>query len=574
MSGTIAAITAARKGLKTALIQNRPVLGGNASSEIRMHICGADNHAQRPNARETGILEEMLLENKYRNPANSFEVFDLILWEKAHYQSNLDLYLNAQMVNASRTNDRIEFVDVDQLTNEKQYRFYGDYFVDATGDGTLGALVGAEYRSGREAESEFHEPYAPKKADNHTMGSSIQFTAKDMGHPVPFTKPSWAYTYHESDLAGRDHSDITAGYWWIELGGSDGLDTISDAENIRDELLKVALGIWDHIKNDGDHGASNYALDWIGFLPGKRESRRFIGDYTLTANDILENTSFGDAIAYGGWPMDLHAVGGIAASSDDPTTYYKFKDVYQIPYRCLYSRNIDNLFLGGRLISTTHIAFGSTRVMGTCSVIGQAIGLATWLAERYSLTPRKVGKRKIQELQQEALKEDLYIPRVINEDPLDLARSATVSASSLTSSRTAASAVINGTARTVADKLNYWESATDGEEWIDLDLSRAASIRELNIRFDSNLSREIMPSLLTSRMALQEKRVQSTLVKDFTVQFFDKEKIVKEVSVRDNYMRNYWLRLEEPVLSDKVHIMLHSTNGDKHHRIFEIRCYE
>ncbi|MUH60123.1 FAD-dependent oxidoreductase [Bifidobacterium sp. GSD1FS] len=308
-------------------------------------------------------------------------------------------------------------------------------------------------------------------------------------------------------------------------------------------------------------------MHWIGFLPGKRESRRFIGDYTLTANDILENTSFGDAIAYGGWPMDLHAVGGIAASSDDPTTYYKFKDVYQIPYRCLYSRNIDNLFLGGRLISTTHIAFGSTRVMGTCSVIGQAIGLATWLAERYSLTPRKVGKRKIQELQQEALKEDLYIPRVINEDPLDLARSATVSASSSTSSRTAASAVINGTARTVADKLNYWESATDGEEWIDLDLSRAASIRELNIRFDSNLSREIMPSLLTSRMALQEKRVQSTLVKDFTVQFFDKEKIVKEVSVRDNYMRNYWLRLEEPVLSDKVHIMLHSTNGDKHHRI-------
>lgn len=574
MSGTIAAITAARNGVRVALVQDRPVLGGNASSEIKMHITGADHHASRPNARETGIIEEILLENKKRNPANSFEVFDLILWEKAHFQQNLDLYLNAQMTDVTMSDSLIESVIVDQTTTGRRYRISAQRFVDASGDGTLGYLAGAEYRKGRESQAEFNERLAPLAADDYVMGSSIQFTTKDMGHPVPFVKPTWAYTYTEEQLTGRDHSDIKAGYWWIEVGGSGGLDTITNAEDIRDELLKVALGVWDHIKNQGDHGAANRALDWIGFLPGKRESRRFIGDYTLTANDILENHRFDDAVAYGGWPMDVHTVGGIQAGNDDPTVYHTFKDVYQIPYRCLYSRNISNLFIAGRLISTTHMAFGSTRVMATCSVIGQAIGIAAAKSIATGLTPRETGRQHIHEIQQEELKEDLYIPHISNQDPDDHAREAYVSSSSSSSPAATAVNVVDGVSRTVDGIPHYWESETsDDGEWIRFDFKEPALIRRINIRFDSNLCQEIMPSLHEGRMNLQDVDVQHTLVKDFDISLHHNGAAIARIPVTGNYLRNYWADFGKAHKCDSLQINLHSTNGDNRFRIFEIRCY-
>ena len=233
---------------------------------------------------------------------------------------------------------------------------------------------------GREDSRAFGEPHAAAKADRYVMGSSILFTAKDMGHPVPFIKPEWAYTFTEEQLKHRAHTEITSGYWWIELSGL--LDPVSDAETIRDELLKVLYGVWDHIKNQPGHHAENYALDWVGFLPGKRESRRLTGDYVLTENDVAASRIFPDTVAYGGWNMDVHVPGGILSEESAPTTYYKFDDVYAIPYRCLYSENIENLFLAGRAISVSHIAFGSTRVMGTCAVVGQAVGTAAALAMR------------------------------------------------------------------------------------------------------------------------------------------------------------------------------------------------
>ena len=538
-----------------------------------MHICGADNHAHRSNARETGLLEEILLENKHRNPSNSFDVFDLVLWEKAYYQENLDLYLNSQMTDVEMDGSKIKSVSVDQLTNETRYRFVSRLFVDASGDGTLGYLAGADYRTGRESNGEFGEKFAPPIADDYVMGSSIQFTTKDMGRPVPFVKPDWAYTYSEEDLTGRDHSNITSGYWWIEVGGDEKLNTITDAEEIRDELLKVALGIWDHIKNGGDHGAQNYALDWIGFLPGKRESRRFEGDYILTANDILENKSFEDAIAYGGWPMDVHVVGGINASLDEPTTYYHFDDVYQIPYRCLYSKNISNLFLAGRLISASHMAFGSTRVMATCSVIGQAVGLAASIAIREGLTPRATGEEHIKELQQTALSEDLYVPGLRNLDENDLARGARVTASSCSSESTPAGNVVNGVARTVQSETNFWESASDQPEWLAVSLETTKPVSKVNIKFDSNLSQEIMPSLLESRMVLEDEYVQHTLEKDFDVCLLLNGREVARQSIRENYLRNNWIEFEGARECDEIRIDLLKTNGDSRHRIFEIRCY-
>ena len=372
LSGLCAAIAAARHGAKTALVQNRPMLGGNASSEIRMHICGADHHMSRPNARETGILEELLLEHKRRNPTNNYSIFDTILWEKAAFCPGLTLYLNACVDEAETQSGRILSVSAFQQTTETRLRLSAPLFVDASGDGTLGALAGADFVVGRESRDTYGERHAPLVADHCTMGSSLMFQARDVGRPVPFFRPPWANQYTEHDLRHREHADVSSGYWWIELGGGR-YETIADAEILRDELLKAVYGMWDHIKNGGDHGAENMDLEWVGILPGKRESRRFLGDYVLTEQDCQEGRIFEDAVAYGGWPMDVHTVEGFLNDADEPTVYLHLPQVYTIPYRCLYSRNISNLFLCGRIISASHMAFASARVMATCAVGGLSL---------------------------------------------------------------------------------------------------------------------------------------------------------------------------------------------------------
>ncbi|MDF2485315.1 MAG: dependent oxidoreductase, partial [Herbinix sp.] len=369
MSGICAAIAAAREGIETALIHNRPVLGGNASSEIRMHICGASCHDAKENSRESGIIEELLLENKRRNPLHSYPIFDSILWEKVRFQKNLTLYLNSHMTKVITEGNRIQSILVEQITTERSFELFGDLFMDATGDGTLGFLAGAEFMTGTEARDTFGEEHAPVKGSPYVMGSTLMFKAKKMEQKVPFIKPFWANTYTEEDLALRDHSNINSGYWWIEIGGVTE-DTIKDGELIRDRLLKAVYGIWDHIKNSGKHDADYLDLEWIGFLPCKRESRRLVGDYVLKEDDCLSERRFEDAVAYGGWPIDVHTPGGLEANHEEPTVYLRMMDVFTIPYRCLYSKNIDNLFLGGRIISCSHMAFASTRVMGTCAVVG------------------------------------------------------------------------------------------------------------------------------------------------------------------------------------------------------------
>ena len=263
----------------------------------------------RENARETGILEEILLENKRRNPEMNYPVFDAVLWEKVKFQENLTVFLNTYVDGVLMDENKIQGVTAVQETTEKKYELTAGLFLDSTGDGTLGYLAGARYRSGREAKSEYGESLAPEQADHVTMGNSLMFQARDIGHPVKFVKPDWAYQFTEEQMKNREHGLITSGYWWIELGGGK-LDTITDAEELRDELLKTVYGVWDHIKNGGDHGAENYDLTWVGMLPGKRESRRLMGDYVLKQQDIDDGRIFEDAVAYGGWPMDIHTAEG------------------------------------------------------------------------------------------------------------------------------------------------------------------------------------------------------------------------------------------------------------------------
>lgn len=592
MSGICAAIASARGGARTALIQNRSVLGGNASSEIRMHIVGASCHNSKPDMMETGILLELLLENKRRNPYHTFPVWDTILWEKVRWQEGLDLYLNTCLETAETENGSILSIRCYQNTTETMHTFSAKIFVDATGHGTLGVLAGADSRMGSEGKAEFGEPGAPDKPNTDTMGNSLMFQAVDRGEPVEFVCPHWAYHFTEEDLRYRTHVDkvtsiddptgnqknlpdfynLDSGYWWIELGGQYA-DIIEDAETIRDELTRCVYGVWDHIKNVGDHGAENYDLSWVGFIPGYRESRRLEGKYILIEHDVRGSRIFDDAVAYGGWPMDEHVCGGILDFDKLPSRVFSFDGSYTIPYRCYCSKNVENLMMAGRDISVSKMAFGSVRVMGTCAVGGQAVGTAAAMAVSRGVTPAKLAE-DITALQQQLLKNDCYIPGFAGCDPADKARRARVSASSALPGREAAN-VLNGIARKVADAENCWESAplADGLQSLTLTLPSVEKLTELRLTFDPNLSREIMPSITATVRNRQCKGMPDELVRDYDVIFTKAGEQVFRKEIRGNYQRLNIISLPETIEADELTIVVHATHGHPSARIFEVRLY-
>lgn len=599
LSGMCAAIAAARHGAKTALIQNRSMLGGNASSEIRMHIVGANCHNSKLNMVETGILEEILLENKRRNLYHMFPVWDTIMWEKVRFQENLDLYLNACMETAEVEDGTIHAVQCYQSTTETMFTFRADIFVDATGHGTLGVLAGATSRIGSEGKAEFNEPNAPDVPNDDTMGNTLMFQAVDRGKPVEFIKPEWAYRFSEEDLKHRTHIDqvyslsdmgtptdfvagedknlpefynLDSGYWWIELGGQYD-DIIAQSEEIRDELTKCVYGVWDHIKNVGDHGAQNYDLEWVGFIPGYRESRRLEGDYILNERDVRENRVFEDAVAYGGWPMDEHIRCGIMDFDKLPSRIFNFDGAYTIPYRSYCSKDVKNLMMAGRNISASKMAFGTTRVMGTCAIGGQAVGTAAAMAVQYGIAPSEVSGH-MNELQQALLKDDCYIPGFANRDPDDLARTAMVSCSSEMPSKAAAN-VINGVARTEDAQENVWESKplTQGEAWIRLDLAETAPVRQIRLTFDPNLSREIMPSITATVRGRQCEGMPDELVKDYAVTLKKGDAVVFEKQITGNYQRLNVIDLPEAISADSLMVSVQATHDYPAARIYEIRIY-
>jgi len=414
VAGTVAAIAAARRGLKTVLVQNRPVLGGPSSSECSCNsdgacINGAQEYVNR-NARECGILEEMKLEAYYRR-ANGWEQhWSLVLREWAEREPNLTLLLNTEAYEVTMDGRRITSVTARTLGSETTHRIIAPIYLDCSGDSFLGAAAGADFRMGREGRDEFGESLAPEKADKKTMGSSIAFRAIDLGHPVPFAAPPWARKITgDDDLPYRVHTNPKQGYWWLEYGGE--LDTIADNEKIYHTLLSILYGVWDHVKNGGEHGAVNYAINWVSAIPGKRESRRLIGDYILNQNDLTGHPDFPDTVAYGGWPIDIHPPEGVFGKGHpgSPPPFI-FPGTYPIPFRCLYSRNVDNLLMAGRNISVTHVALGSTRVMATCAVCAQAVAAAAVLMRKYGISPREVGERHIRELQTLLAEDDSVLP--------------------------------------------------------------------------------------------------------------------------------------------------------------------
>lgn len=413
MAGLCAAIAAARHGSKVVLMHERPVLGGNASSEIRMWICGARGE----NNRETGILEEIMLENFYRNPTKNYYIWDSVLYEFVLREANITLLLNCTCMDAGTSHVRcpygrdihIDFVTGYQMTTQTFFDVYAGYYADCSGDSILAPLTGAEYRIGRESKAEYGEETHVLEADRMTMGMSCLIQGRETSKYVSFKAPSWRKKLTEKHFENRNPNIYapSENFWYLELGGD--RDTIHDTEEIARELIPLAFGTWDYIKNSGNLKADNWELEFLGFLPGKRESRRLTGEYTITQKDISDNHIFEDAVAFGGWPLDDHFPAGFYHRGI-PNTSIGTPAPYCIPYRTLYSKNVDNLFFAGRNISMTHMAMSSIRVMGTCALMGQAVGTAANIAASCSLPPHGVYEEKLDELQENLLCDDFFIP--------------------------------------------------------------------------------------------------------------------------------------------------------------------
>ncbi|UIJ58137.1 FAD-dependent oxidoreductase [Amycolatopsis acidiphila] len=433
MAGTCCAITAARAGAKVVLVQDRPVLGGNASSEVRLYVCGATylGHGNNRWSREGGVIDEILVENTFRNPEGNPVIFDTILLEKVVDEPNITLLLNTIVHGVNKEGSRILSVEAFCSQNQMQYQISAPLFCDSSGDGILATLAGAAFRMGAEAADEFGEGFAPSEEYGALLGHSIYFYTKDVGRPVKFLAPSFALDDVTTISQHRSFSTSENGcqLWWIEYGGR--LDTVHDTEEIKWELWKVVYGVWNHLKNSGKFPeAENLTLEWVGLIPGKRESRRFEGHYMLRQKDIVEQVEHEDAVAFGGHPIDLHPADGVF--SEHPGAKLIFPPgIFQIPYRCLISRSVSNLFLAGRLISASHVAFAATRVMATCAHGGQAVGMAAALCARDGLEPVELlSVPRIGELRRELLKTGQHVPGVPLRDSQDLATYARVAASS------------------------------------------------------------------------------------------------------------------------------------------------
>lgn len=605
LSGMCAAISAAREGIKVVLIQDRPMFGGNCSSEIRMWVRGAKGECNR----ETGIISELEEENIYRNPNLQFSLWDGVMWGKVTSEKNIEVIMNCSVCDADTDgNGSITRVVGWQLTTYTWHTVYAKYFADCSGDSVLAPVVGALFRVGREAHSEFNEAMGHEKADLKTMGMSCLLQAVETDHKVEFIPPKWAYVYeNDEDFGGdgvkvkeqdadflakrnasaylstggsvtdidvktvvnmsRPHSPGTSGtnLWWLELGGE--YDSIHDAEKLRDELIKIAYGIWDHIKNHGNHGADNWELEWVGCLPGKRESRRYVGRYILTENDVEAGGKFKDTIAYGGWPMDDHSPAGFYSfkEKNPPSKLYPAPSPYGIPYRSLYSANIKNLFFAGRNISATHAAMSSTRVMATCSLLGQAMGTAAAICVNENLTPDGVYEEKLEELQGKLMDAGCYLPGFVRNIP-ELSKSAKLNLSDADREL-----LFNGCERPDEEgKINY-VSLNKGDS-ITFDFGKETELHELRVLFDLDYSRKsvsankkmrVFAMRLHTGKDFKPMTVAAPIVKDFEV-YADGKKVFAD---DDNYLSLRRISLDG-VKAKTLEVRFNETHGSEKVHVF------
>lgn len=390
IAGCAAAITSAEQGLNVALIHDRPVLGGNASSEIRVHTLGITWYYNR-------ILKLINTEH-YPNGSPEAKMDDIKRHKNIEKYQNIKLFLNWRAYTTNTNNDSITSVDARHTSTGETKRFTAPLFVDCTGDGWIGYWAGAEYMYGREDSLKYNENWklhgelwSPAKPDNRVMGSSVLWRSVDAGRPVDFPKVPWAM-----DVA-KTHAAIN-GEWYWEFTRDD-LHQIDDAEKIRDHMLKAIYGSFYNAKQKPEN--ANLKLEWVSYLVGKRESRRLTGDYIYTFSDVKQMKEFTDSVVKEKRAVDVHYQQDLVDSTKpdflSEALFYEI-DHYYIPYRCLYSKNIKNLFMAGRCFSCSHIGLGGPRVMNTTGQMGAAVGYAASLCTEYKASPRDIYNNYPEEL--------------------------------------------------------------------------------------------------------------------------------------------------------------------------------
>jgi len=591
ITGVCCALAAARLGARVILCQDRSVLGGNASSEVRMHIVGATGldggETMQDELREGGIIEELRLDLAVHNPQRSPALMDLLLYDKCRREPNLTLYLNTTVVSAVVENEIIREVRAERPSTEDAFIIRAQTFVDCTGDGRLGIEAGAPFMRGRESKAQFGESLAQDEADTKTLGSSIMFQARKHDRPMPFAAPPWARRFAADDFKLRPYGQsgfdlgLEYGYWWIEWGGC--LDTLKDNERIRDELLAITLGVWDFVKNHSDIDASHWALEWIGFVPGKRESRRFIGQHILTEGDLLASRAFPDAIAYGGWPIDTHPPEGVDAPHLPPCTQHHLPYLYDIPLRCCVSTGPRNLMFAGRNLSATHIAFASTRVMATCAVIGQGVGTAAALALRQNVLPADIAgdEELVHAVQQQLLRDDCYLIGVSNNDPRDLVRTAAAITASSSQVGTNPENIRSGHTRIVTklppDRqqpgLHRWMSG-ELPATLEIRWNAPVSLREVVLVFDTGLHRLLTLSQAdgyTQKMLWGSPQPETVRDYELSVETPTGWQLIETAQNNHQRLRRHFLR--ETMITTALRIHITATNGLDHARVVEVRAY-
>ena len=433
VAGMCAAVAAARNGVRTALVNDRPILGGNNSSEIRVHLGGSSELTPYKS------LGRMIREFGHSKPGNAMPASNYEDEKKDSFiaaEPLVTLYPSYKAIGVEKNGEDITKVLIKNIESGEEILLSAPLFADCTGDGTIGFLAGADYMMGRESRDQYGESLAPEQADSLVMGASVQWYSVKNPKPVPFPEFSYGLVFNDSTCERVDH-----GEWTWETGMN--RNQIDDAERIRDYGLLAVLSNWSYLKNHLKENEEyrNRSIEWIAYIAGKRESRRLLGDYVLKQDDVDKNVFHEDRSFTTSWTMDLHFADpknskNFPGNEFKATTAHTPLYPYAVPYRCLYSRNVPNLLMAGRDISATHVAFGSTRLMRTGAMMGEVVGMAASLCKKYDTTPRGIYQQHLGELKKmmsegagrpaETLPDNqhfnenrkLNYPRLLNEDAM------------------------------------------------------------------------------------------------------------------------------------------------------------
>ena len=583
VAGCNAAIAAARGGAKVALIQDRPMVGGNNSSEMGVPVSGGSSSGR---GREAGLNEEIGRISAYNHYIKWASGAEAVLAA----EPNISLFLNSHVFKAATDEqNNITAVTAFDMIDGHQTRYTGDFFADCTGDGWLGYYADAECMLGRETKEMFGEKDAQDVADDITMSGSLMqnsilgYQAIDMGKPVSYEAPEWVYDLRKNADSYQSRPKFENGYragnWWTENHGRN--DDLWDPEWARDDLILVSMSYYNWIKNYSTlaEKAANYQLTYIPITNAKRETRRLVGDHILTQDEVLDRKIFPDRVGYFVWGLDVHHPDGIF-SDEGPFDLNTHISPASIPLRILYSKDVPNMFMAGRNVSVTHIALGTARVQGTTGMMGQIIGTAAAMCVNRKTTPRGIYQAYVPELQQQLLKDDVTIPHVSNEDRGDLARTSKASASSSKSSEDGPQNAINGRTRPLNDNMemrigkvpnNMWISDPDAmmPQWLEVDFGEIRTFNSVYLTFDTNLKTKRYASWKFD----SNERMPPECVRDYRIQYHDGNDWVTVVQVKNNYQRRRIHRFQA-VEGSILRVLVDQTNGDASARIFEVRVYD